>query len=121
MKIFERRKILSGMTSGPIYSKEKNSKDKNKKRRARRKVLPDPLPRLDGSDDSGINEKCDVIHVEDEFNFGNSVFIRCPVTECNFKLLTNDKNDNSDMLTHMKHDHLGKFSFLRTSNTASQF
>ena len=91
-------------------SKEKISKDKNKKRRARRKVLPDPLPRLDGSDDSGINEKCDVIHVNDDFHFGNSVFIRCPVIECNFKLLTNDKNDNSDMLTHIKHSHLGKIS-----------
>ena len=29
----------------------------------------------------------DVIYVEDEFHFGNSVFIRCPVTECDFKLL----------------------------------
>ena len=110
MKLYERRKILSGMTAGPIYSKDKIPKEKTKKRRARRKVLPDPLPRLYGSDDSGINENGDVIYVEDEFQFGNSVFIRCPVTECDFKLLANDKNDNSDMLTHIKHSHLGKIS-----------
>ena len=110
IRIFERRRILSGMTSGPIYSKDlKIPKEKTKKRRARRKVLPEPLPRLDGSDDSGINENCDVIHVEDEFHFGNSVFIRCPVIECDFKHLTNDKNDNSEILAHMKQNHLGKF------------
>ena len=111
IKVFERRRILCGMTAGPIYSKDiKLPKEKTKKRRARRKVLPEPLPRLDGSDDSGINENCDVIHVEDEFHFGNSVFIRCPVIECDFKHLTNDKNDNSEILAHMKQNHLGKFS-----------
>ena len=111
IKVFERRRILCGMTAGPIYSKDiKLPKEKTKKRRARRKVLPEPLPRLDGSDDSGINENCDVIHVEDEFHFGNSVFIRCPVIECDFKHLTNDKHDNSEILAHMKQNHLGKFS-----------
>ena len=111
MRLFERRRILSGMVSGPIYSKDlKIPKEKIKKRRARRKVLPEPLPRLDGSDDSGINENCDVIHVEDEFHFGNSVFIRCPVIECDFKHFTSDKNDNSEILAHMKQNHLGKFS-----------
>ena len=105
------------MTSGPIYSKDiKIPKEKTKKRRARRKALPEPLPRLDGSDDSGINENCDVIHIEDEFHFGNSVFIRCPVIECDFKHLTHDKNDNSKILAHMKQNHLGKFSSCCTVN-----
>ena len=117
IKLFERRRILSGMTSGPIYSKDiKIPKEKTKKRRARRKALPEPLPRLDGSDDSGINENCDVIHIEDEFHFGNSVFIRCPVIECDFKHLTHDKNDNSKILAHMKQNHLGKFSSCCTVN-----
>ena len=97
------------MTSGPIHSKDKENK-KVKKRRALRKVLPPPSKssRLDqdsgevASGHSGTEyETSDVLKIDELFPFGNSLFVRCPVLECDFKQLQNDKQYNSEILVRV--------------------
>ena len=116
----EIRKILSAMIKVPVTSSPVPEPSTTKSRRRSRKrsqLLEKPRDwsyDFCESEDENSNHRL-WLDFQKPFNFGNTIYHRCPAIDCNYQALKNcdDSDDNREIMAHLREKHPIEFIVLK--------
>ena len=117
---FEIHKILSEMIKVPVTSSPVEELPKKIRRRSRKRLQPEKSRDCDQSGDFSESkiEKSNHrfwLDFQKPFNFGNTLYHRCPAIDCNYHVLKNcdDSDDNREIIGHLREKHPIEFIVLK--------
>ena len=122
MSNLEIHKILSEMIKVPVTSSPVSEPMRKRHRRSRKRSQLKNLSDGDQSDFGDFSEsKHDQsnqlfwLDFQKPFNFGNTLYHRCPAIDCNFRTLKkcDDDDDNREIMVHLREKHPIEFIVLK--------
>ena len=118
----EIHKILSEMIKVPVTSSPVAEKLKKHRRRSRERSQLKKLPDHNQSDFGDFSESKHEhsnqrfwLDFQKPFNFGNTLYHRCPAIDCNYRTLKNcdDGDDSREIMAHLRDKHPIEFIVLK--------